>query len=106
MDTDAKITSIHTVSGIIAGFISYILSSGTLPIIGKNEALATFVGVIILLVVGNLCEKWFSKEEVGGFKGWFASGVIPFSLVWFLVWAMLLTMNLHPLHANPLPQGK
>jgi hypothetical protein len=82
MDTDGKMASIHTVGGIIAGYVSFLLSSGVLF---KNEALAVIVALIILYVVGQVSERILGKEEVGGFSGWFWSGIVPFFFVWIIV---------------------
>ncbi|HIH61073.1 MAG TPA: DUF5379 family protein [Methanobacteriales archaeon] len=91
MDVDAKITAIHSLAGFIAAIISFIVSGGSIPILGENQALGTFIGLIILLLTGNIAERIFEKEEVGGFKGWLSNGVLPFIFVWFMVWAILLT---------------
>ncbi|HOQ20771.1 MAG: hypothetical protein RBT32_07660 [Methanothermobacter sp.] len=91
MDVDAKITAIHSLAGFIAAIISFIVSGGSIPVLGKNQALGTFIGLIILLLTGNIAERIFEKEEVGGFKGWLSNGVLPFIFVWFMVWAILLT---------------
>ena len=90
MDTDGKVASIHTVGGIIAGYASFILSSG---VIFKNEALAVIVALIILYIVGQVSERLFGKEEVGGFSGWLWSGIVPFFFIWIMVWVIF--MNLH-----------
>lgn len=91
MDVDAKMTAIHGLAGLIAAIISFIVSGGSISVFGKNQALGTFIGLIILILTGNLTERIFSKEEVGGFKGWFSNGILPFIFVWFMVWAMLIT---------------
>jgi len=91
MDVDAKITAIHGMAGFIAAIISFIVSGGSIPVLGKNQALGTFIGLIILILTGNIAERIFNKEEVGGFKGWLSNGVLPFIFVWFMVWAMLIT---------------
>lgn len=80
MDIDAKLTTLHTIAGIIAGYASFKLT---------NEALAVVVAIIILIVVGNISERLFGKEEVGGTKGWFWGGIVPFFFVWIMVWIIL-----------------
>ena len=90
MDTDGKVASIHTIGGILAGYLSFILSSG---VIFKNEALAVIVALIILYIVGQVSERLFGKEEVGGFSGWLWSGIVPFFFIWIMVWVIF--MNLH-----------
>ncbi len=90
MDTDGKVASIHTVGGIVAGYLSFILSSG---VIFKNEAIAVIAALIILYILGQLSERLFGKEEVNGLKGWLWSGIVPFFFIWIMVWVIF--MNLH-----------
>jgi EMC6-arch len=80
MDVDAKLTGIHAIAGIITGYISFII---------VNQSYAVILGIVILIIVGNLSERFLGKEEVGGTKGWFWSGIVPFFFVWVLVWTML-----------------
>ncbi len=89
MDTDGKVASIHTVGGIIAGYLSFILSSG---VIFKNEALAVIIALIILYIMGQVSERLFGKEEVNGFSGWFWSGIVPFFFVWIMVWVIFMNL--------------
>jgi len=91
MDIEAKMTAIHVPAGIVAAIVSFYLSNGSIAVLGKNQALGTFAGLLILLIVGNIAERLFGKEEVGGFKGWLWSGIVPFFFVWSVVWAMLIT---------------
>ncbi len=83
MDVDAKVTSIHTVTGIVAGYISSILT---------NESMVVIVTIIILYVSGQLSERLLGKEEVGGVKGWLWSGIVPFFFVWIMVWLIFLNL--------------
>jgi hypothetical protein len=94
MDTDAKMAAIHAVAAIGAAYASFTTSNGSIAALGQNQALGTLVGVVILIIVGNLAERFLGKEEVGGFKGWLWSGIIPFVFVWFMVWAMLINVHL------------
>ena len=91
LDVDGKVAAIHGVTAIIAGYISFLLSSGALGL-GKNEALAILGGLIILYISGQICERTFGKEEVGGLKGWFWSGIVPFFFIWFVVWIIFLNI--------------
>ncbi|BAW30940.1 MAG TPA: hypothetical protein PLO64_04830 [Methanothermobacter sp.] len=91
MDVDAKMTAIHSIAGFISAILSFIVSGGFIAVLGENQALGTFIGLIILILTGNITERIFDKEDVGGFKGWLSNGVLPFIFVWFMVWAMLLT---------------
>jgi EMC6-arch len=92
MDVDAKVTAIHTVAGIIAGYLSFLLSGGFITGVGKNEVLAVVMALIILYISGNISERLFGKEEVGGTKGWLWSGIVPYFFVWILVWVIFLNI--------------
>lgn len=92
MDVDAKIAGVHAIAAVGAAYISFIVSNGSIAVLGNNQALGTFAGLIILIIVGNLTERWLGKEEVGGFKGWLWSGIVPFVFIWFVVWAMLINI--------------
>ncbi|OPX60243.1 MAG: hypothetical protein A4E25_00528 [Methanobacterium sp. PtaB.Bin024] len=89
MEIEVKVTSIHTALAIVAGYISALLSTGAIPGLGKNEALAVLAGLIILYIGGQISERIFGKEEVGGFKGWLWSGIVPFFFLWIVVWVIL-----------------
>ncbi|MCC7550379.1 MAG: DUF5379 domain-containing protein [Methanobacterium sp.] len=89
METEVKLTSIHAVLAIIAGYLSFLLSTGAISGLGKNEALAVLAGLVILYLGGQISERVFGKEEVGGIKGWFTSGILPFFFIWILVWVLL-----------------
>lgn len=95
MDVDAKMTGIHVVAAIIAAFVSFTLSNGSIAVLTGNQALGTLAGLVILIIVGRLSERVLGKENVNGFKGWLWSGIVPFMFVWFVVWAMLITMALY-----------
>ncbi|MEN6592310.1 MAG: hypothetical protein ABFC12_03590 [Methanobacterium sp.] len=90
MEIEFKLTSLHTVTAIIAGYLAFIISSGAIAGIGKNEVLAVIVGLVILYVTGNISERLFGKEEVGGFRGWFWSGIVPFMFIWIVTWTLFL----------------
>lgn len=92
MDVDGKVAAIHGVAGIVAGYVSFILSSGAIASIGSNEALALIAAIIILYVMGQVSERLFGKEEVGGIKGWLWSGIVPFFFVWIMVWTVFLNI--------------
>ena len=89
MEIDAKLTAIHTVLAIIAAYLSFLLSSGAVASLGKNMVLAVLIGLIILYLGGQISERVFGKENVGGLKGWFWSGIVPFFFVWVMVWVIL-----------------
>lgn len=90
MEIEVKLTSLHSITAIIAGFLSFIISTGVIGTLGKNEVLAVLLGLVILYLSGNLSERIFGKEEVGGFKGWLWSGIVPFMFIWIVSWTLFL----------------
>ncbi len=92
MDVDVKIVSIHTVAAVIAAYISFMVSNGSIAVLNGNQTLGALFGIVILIIVGKLSEKLLGKEEVGGFKGWLWSGVVPFIFIWFVAWSMLINL--------------
>ena len=98
MDVDAKVTIIHIIGGIIAAFFSYLLT--TRQILGiNNEAIAILLALVILYISGQVSERIFGKEAVGGFKGWLWSGIVPFLFIWLVIWILLFNVNpVPPVH--------
>jgi hypothetical protein len=92
MDVDGKVAAIHGVAAVAAGYISFLLSSGAIAGIGKNELLGILSGLIILYLMGQLSERLFGKEEVGGTKGWLWSGIVPFFFIWLMVWIIFMNV--------------
>ncbi|MEG3224612.1 MAG: hypothetical protein BME94_03555 [Methanobacteriales archaeon Met13] len=92
MEVDAKVVTVHVVAAVAASYLAFILSNGSIPALGKNEAIAVLVGLAILYLAGQVSERLFGKEEVGGFKGWLWSGIVPFLLLWFVFWSMFINM--------------
>lgn len=92
MDVDGKVAAIHGVAGIVAGYVSFILSTGAIASIGSNEFLAIIVAIIIVYAIGQVSERLFGREEVGGAKGWLWSGIVPFFFVWIMVWTIFLNI--------------
>lgn len=90
MEIEVKVISLHAVTAIIAGYLSFIISSGVIGAIGKNEVLAVLLGLLILYFSGNISERIFGKEEVGGLKGWLWSGIVPFIFIWIIFWTLFL----------------
>ncbi|RBQ23582.1 hypothetical protein ALNOE001_08660 [Candidatus Methanobinarius endosymbioticus] len=88
MDNGVKITSIHIVAAIFTGLLTTFISLGMVPVIGKNDLIAGFIGVVILYAMGRLCDRLFGKQN--GFKKWLWDGIIPFAFAWFVVWTLLL----------------
>jgi len=66
--------------------------TGAISALGKNEFLAVLGGLLILYLTGQLSERIFGKEAVGGMKGWLWSGILPFFFVWVLVWVMMYNL--------------
>ena len=98
MDVDAKVTIIHVIGGIIAAYLSYALTTGLINGI-NNEAIAILIALIILYLSGQVSERIFGKEAVGGFKGWLWSGIVPFLFIWIVVWVLLFNVNpVPPVH--------
>jgi len=89
MDIEVKLTSVHAVLAVVAGYLSFLLSTGAISGLGKNEVLAVLAGLIILYLGGQISERVFGKEEVGGMKGWLWSGIVPFFFIWIIVWVLL-----------------
>ncbi len=92
MDVDGKMAAIHAVAGIVAGYLSFLLSTGAIAGIGRNEVLAVLVALIILYAMGQASERLFGKEKVGGAKGWLWSGIVPFFFVWIMVWVIFYNL--------------
>lgn len=92
MEVEAKVVTVHIIAALVAAFLSFLLSTGAISDVGTNEALATLVGLVILYLSGQLSEKLFGKEAVGGFKGWLWSGIVPFLLFWYMLWTMFMNL--------------
>ncbi|MDI9437416.1 MAG: hypothetical protein QM405_05025 [Euryarchaeota archaeon] len=92
MEVEAKVVTVHIIAALVAAFLSFLLSTGAISGVGTNEALATLVGLVILYLSGQLSEKLFGKEAVGGFKGWLWSGIVPFLLFWYMLWTMFMNL--------------
>jgi len=90
MEIEVKITSLHAITAIISGYLSFIIASGAIGAIGKNEVLAVLLGLVILYITGNAAERIFGKEDVGGFKGWLWSGIVPYVFIWVVSWTLFL----------------
>jgi len=94
MEIEFKLTSLHAITAIISGYLSFIIASGAIGAIGKNEVLAVLLGLVILYLTGNMSERIFGKEEVGGFKGWLWSGIVPFIFIWIVTWTLFLNWKI------------
>jgi len=91
MDTTVKITSIHIVTALIAGYLSSLFTLGQISGIGANDVLAAVVGLVLLYITGQLCEKLFGKQE--GFSKWLWNGILPFVFIWFVFWTLIINYS-------------
>jgi len=91
MDNTVKITSVHVVAALIAGYLSSLFTLGQIPGLGANDVLAAAIGLGILYLVGQLCDNLFGKQE--GFSKWLMSGVVPFAFIWFVFWTILINYS-------------
>ena len=87
MDNNVKITSMHIITALIAGYLSSLFTLGQISGVGTNDVLAAVSGLIILYGTGQVCDKLFGKEE--GFSKWLWNGIVPFIFVWFVLWTIL-----------------
>lgn len=71
---------IHTVAGIAAGYVSYILA---------NNLYALGAMILILLVTGYATEFALKKK---GIKWWLSNGAVLYILVWLVSWIFLFNM--------------
>jgi len=96
MEIEVKLTSLHVIAAIITGYISFMISSGFISGVDKvnSQYLAILIGLVILYLTGQVSERAFGKEEVGGLKGWLFSGIVPFFFVWVVTWTLLLNYYL------------
>jgi hypothetical protein len=89
MDVKLKVTAMHTVTALIAAVLSAVFSLGLITAVGKNDLIAGVIGIVVLYITGQLSERIFGKEEIGGFKAWLGDGIIPFFCVWFVLWTVI-----------------
>jgi hypothetical protein len=71
---------IHTVAGIIAGCVSYMLA---------NNLYALGAMLIILFVTGYATEFALKKK---GVKWWLSNGAVLYIFVWLISWIFLFNM--------------
>ena len=88
MDNTVKVTSIHLIFAIVAALLSSALTIGWFGF--TNPVIAALVGIVLLYITGQLCNKIFADdEELKGFTKWLWDGIVPFIFCWFLVWTLL-----------------
>ena len=71
---------VHTVAGIVAGYVSYVLA---------NNLYALGAAIVILLVTGYATEFALKKK---GMKWWMSNGAVLYILVWLVSWIFLFNM--------------
>lgn len=86
MDTTIKVTSIHLIFGIIAAFLSLVLTLGWLGF--KNDVFSGILPFLILYFVGQLCQKQYG-DEISGFSQWLWDGIAPFLLTWIVAFTVM-----------------
>lgn len=91
MDDSVKITSVHIVAALIAGYISSLFTLGQIAGLGANDVLAGVSGLIILYIAGQICDKLFGKQE--GFSKWLWNGIVPFIFIWFVFWTIIINYS-------------
>ena len=87
MDTTVKVTSIHIVFALIAGFVSTVLSKGWIGF--KNDIAAFLVAAIILYFIGQFCQK-MAGDEISGFSQWLWDGISPFFFTWVISYTLFM----------------
>ncbi|MFP4046016.1 MAG: hypothetical protein ACLFS3_03075 [Candidatus Aenigmatarchaeota archaeon] len=73
-------TSIHTATGVLAGYVSALLAS---------KHYAALAGILILYASKKISERIVEKDET---KWWLGNGGIVFLLVWFIVWIFVFNL--------------
>ncbi|MCL2116314.1 MAG: DUF5379 domain-containing protein [Methanobrevibacter sp.] len=91
MDDTVKITSIHIVTALMAGYLSSLFTLGQIPGLGVNDVLAGVLGLIVLYITGQICDKLFGKQE--GFSKWLWNGIVPFAFIWFVFWTIIINYS-------------
>jgi hypothetical protein len=71
---------IHTLTGIAAGYVSYVLASN----------LYAFAAMIAILLVTGYATQFALKKK--GIKWWLSNGAVLYILVWLVSWIFLFNM--------------
>lgn len=71
---------VHTIAGIAAGYVSYMLA---------NNLYAVGAMLVILFIVGYATEFVLKKK---GIKWWVTNGAVLYILVWLVSWVFLFNM--------------
>ncbi|MEO2117037.1 MAG: hypothetical protein ABGW92_01330 [Methanocaldococcus sp.] len=85
MDLEGKCCLIHTVGGIIFGYLAnYVYTAGLGIFSGISTLIFLFIGAVIF---GHISAKIFGEESLTQ-KQWLGCGVLPFFLVAIVVWIL------------------
>ena len=76
-----KVMLLYLVIGIIIGYISFLI---------VNPFISTILAVIILFVVPKTFGKILKINEK--IRWWLTNGGLVYMFIWFITWAMLLTL--------------
>ncbi|NPA62327.1 MAG: hypothetical protein GXN95_02100 [Methanococci archaeon] len=85
MDLEGKCCSLHTIGGIVFGYLAnYVYTAG----LGMFSGIATLIFLFIGAVIsGHLSAKLFGESSLNQ-KQWLSCGVLPFFLVAIVVWIL------------------
>jgi len=75
-DIELVSTLIHTITGIIAGYLSFLV----------NSTIAVVLMIVILAISIGIVK--FSLKVKQNAKWWLGNGVIVYILVWLIVWTL------------------
>jgi predicted PurR-regulated permease PerM len=81
MDMDKKVMLVHIAVGLIAGYLSYIISNTTYALV------MAFAIMYALKFVTNVMSK--EKKKFGW---WFGAGGAVYLFLWFISWIIFLNL--------------
>jgi len=81
MDMDKKVMLVHIAAGIIAGYLSYIISDTTYALV------MAFVVLLSMKFATNVMAKEKKK-----FNWWFGNGGVVYLFLWFITWIIFLNL--------------
>ena len=85
MDNIVKVTGIHIILALFAALLSAGVTLGWFGI--KNEILPALIVIVLVYIGGQICQKLY-KDDVDGFGQWFWNGILPFLLIWIMVFTI------------------
>ena len=74
---------IHTVLGIVIGWLSIQLSAML------GNWLTVFIGIVVVILVGYVLEMFMGKK---GMKWWLSNGIIIYLFIWLVSWAFFFNL--------------